>query len=715
MATILVVEDHAMSRQMLSTLLGNMGYHVLEAADGVEALALAQSDHPDLIISDILMPTIDGMEFVRQLRTGAATVETPVIFYTATFRLPEALRSDEMFKTCRVIPKPSDPAIILQTINEMLKNTPASPAPQTVTDLPRILRGKPAFSQHAGLQLALLMELSYSMVAQRNPKQLLSTISRALCEILGCPKSLLAIRDDDGKMCYYPGSTENEPIHSCPSDLLPPATILERVLKERVPLRWRQTPGTALDNKAHFHSSFASLLIIPFASPGRVYGWISLKDKLEGAPFTAGDEEIAMTLSTQAALAYENILLVEQLRKNEEYLEGLVAERTAELERVHEELWRAQKLESLGVLAGGIAHDFNNALTAIINHIQIAKIKSKPGDEANRYLNSAEKVCHIASALTKQLLTFAKGGSPVKEVAMLTDLIRDTVEFALRGSKVKCEFFIDPDLSMVEIDQGQISQVISNLVINAEQAMPGGGIVRVSAENVIVNSKGRLPLKEGRYVRLSVIDQGVGIAREDLGRIFDPYYTTKEMGSGLGLATSYSIVKKHEGLITVESEEDAGTAFHVYLPASDKKPAEEEKSQIMPVSGGRILLIEDEESLAETLTELLEFYGYSADCAWDGAEGLKLYESAMKKGMKYNAVIMDLTIPGGMGGKEAIKLLREMDSDVIAIVASGYSNDPVMSNYREYGFSEAISKPYRIEDMIDKLHRILSPTTELVQ
>lgn len=345
-------------------------------------------------------------------------------------------------------------------------------------------------------------------------------------------------------------------------------------------------------------------------------------------------------------------------------------------------------------------------MNVIINHIQLAKMQSDPTSKSCKYLNLAEKACYNASDLTQQLLTFAKGGSPVKKASMLTNLICDTAEFALRGSKAKCRLSIAPDLFVVEIDQNQISQVVSNLVINAEQAMPEGGIVRVSAENVEVHSSDHLPLKEGSYVKISVIDQGVGISQEDLHRIFDPYFTTKELGSGLGLATSYSIVKNHHGFIAVESEEDVGTAFHVYLPASHKKPAEEEKSQVMPVSGGRVLLIDDEESLAETLSELLGFYGYTADYAGDGAEGLKLYESAMKNGMKYNAVIMDLTIPGGMGGKETIKHLREMDPDVAAIVASGYSNDPVMSNYREYGFSEAISKPYRIEDMIDKLQKI---------
>lgn len=380
----------------------------------------------------------------------------------------------------------------------------------------------------------------------------------------------------------------------------------------------------------------------------------------------------------------------------------------AELERANSELLKVQNLKSLGVLAGGIAHDFNNALTSIVNLTRIAKMKLNPEDKVHRYLDLAETACHDAAALTRQLLTFSKGGSPMKKAAVLSELMWDTAEFALRGSNVKCVFSFAPDLFVVEIDQAQIYQVVSNLIINAEQAMPEGGIVSVFAENVVISTRDPLPLRDGRYVRISVIDQGMGIPHEDIHRVFDPYFTTKETGSGLGLATAYSIVKKHDGHITVESEIGAGTAFHVYLPASDIKPDTEIEKQGMRLSGGRVLLIEDQESIAKSLAELLEIYGYTVDSVGDGAEGLKIYDNAMKSGLNYNAVIMDLTIPGGMGGKEAIKRFQAMDSGVKAVVASGYSNDPVMSNYREYGFNGAVSKPYKIEDVLRELQNIIS-------
>lgn len=325
MATILIVEDHIMSRELLNTLIGYMGHRVLEAADGLVALELARREHPDLIISDIHLPTIDGLEFVRQLRTEAALEKTPVIFYTATYRLPASFSFGEVYGNCLVIPKPSDPSFILQTVNELLGL--AGVVPQPLTDLPRSLLAKSSLFQSAGLQLAVLMDLSYSLVAQRDPKQLLNTISRALREFMNCKHSLLAIQEDDGKTDYFLGRTEIESTHSCPADLLPPAGMPERVVASRAPVRLEQTPCASAADMDHCLPSFESLLVVPFATPSRVYGWICLMDKLDAVPFSDGDEEMAMTLSAQAALAYENILLVDQLQKSEEYLEELISER----------------------------------------------------------------------------------------------------------------------------------------------------------------------------------------------------------------------------------------------------------------------------------------------------------------------------------------------------------------------------------------------------
>lgn len=710
MAKILVVEDHALSRQMLTTLLGYVGHQVIEASDGVAALDLARNECPDLVICDVLVPIINGIQLVRLLRDEAVLSETPVLFYTAISRLPENLDLGESLSTCRVIAKPAAPQIIVQAVDEMLGYAgkgatevaagmgEVAAAAHPAGSLGQAVRiGQPLAagpSAQPALQVAVLLDLVSSLVGQRDSTRLLSDVARTMQEIVSCRRSLLAVKEGDGATRYYQGRAGEEPLLFMQTELLPPPEVLERITTGRTAIRLQQT------------------LAMPFASPGYVHGWVYLADRLDGAGFSEVDEEMATMLSAQAALAYENISLVQRLRDNEEYLEQLVAQRTAELRRANLELLKIEKLQSLGVLAGGIAHDFNNALTVINTHIQIARLKTAPEDRSYRNLVLAEKACRTAKSLTMQLLTFAKGGSPVKEAAKLDDLIWETAEFALRGSSARCEFVVAPDLQVVEVDPGQISQVIGNLVINAGQAMPEGGIVKVLASNVLLEAGQIPPLRAGRYVRLSVADEGVGIPAEHLDRIFDPYFTTKAAGSGLGLAMALSIVRNHEGYITAESEgEGAGSTFHVYLPASDAKSAAEQSTQPQPrltqMGNGRVLLIEDEAGIVETVSELLEMYGYKVDWALDGNAGIGLYERAMEKGTPFDAVIMDLTIPGGMGGTETIKRLREIDPAVAAIVSSGYSNAPVMANYAEYGFGGAVCKPYAAETMLRELERVL--------
>ena len=240
-----------------------------------------------------------------------------------------------------------------------------------------------------------------------------------------------------------------------------------------------------------------------------------------------------------------------------------------ERKKMEKDLLRVQKLESVGVLAGGIAHDFSNILTTILGNVSLARMQVNPEDEMFDLLREAETASKRAQTLTKQLLTFAKGGAPLKEIASIKDVIKDSSLFVLRGSKSSCEFSIREDLWPVDVDVGQIGQVIDNIVINANQAMPRGGIIQVVAENLIIEDRQGLPVKSGRYVKISIKDKGVGVAEKHLLNIFDPYFTTKQEGSGLGLATTYSIIKKHGGHITVESQLGVGTTFHIYLPASD--------------------------------------------------------------------------------------------------------------------------------------------------
>ena len=376
--------------------------------------------------------------------------------------------------------------------------------------------------------------------------------------------------------------------------------------------------------------------------------------------------------------------------------------------RMEEELARVQTLESLGILAGGIAHDFNNILTAVLANISMARTYGNLKEDISGMLSDAEMATLRAQSLTRQLLTFARGGAPVKKVFGISRSLRDTTQFALSGSNVRAEFSTPDDLWPVEADEGQISQVIQNIVINAEQAMPEGGTIRISVENVILGDREHLQLKPGKFVRICIQDQGCGIAEKRLPKIFDPFFTTKEKGRGLGLATAYSIVNRHDGTIQVDSELGAGTTFHVYLPASSEAVETGWSGEDRPIPGkGRILLIDDEEAVRKSGGAVLKRLGFEVEFAADGEQGIELYKNAMRQERAFDAVVMDLTIPGGMGGRETIVKLREIDPHAKVIVSSGYSDHPVMSDFRGYGFDGAVSKPYPIAELAKVIHEVL--------
>lgn len=387
----------------------------------------------------------------------------------------------------------------------------------------------------------------------------------------------------------------------------------------------------------------------------------------------------------------------------------IIAREISEKRKMEEHLQKMEKLESVGLLAGGIAHDFNNILTAIIGNAGLAKLKlGKEHDEKIvQLLKEIEDAALGAKGLTQQLLTFAEGGTPVLETVSIGQLLRDSSPFALRGSNVRCEFYLPNDLWPVEIDRGQMNQVINNLVINAVQAMKGGGIVNIRAQNTTVTKDCSLPLQEGKYVKISVEDHGEGILPEYLDKLFDPYFTTKQTGSGLGLTTSYSIIIKHNGFITVESEPGLGTTFHFYLPASQKETQPSTAEKKCTEHQGKILVMDDEKMLRFVLSEMLTHLGYEVACAKDGSEAITKYMDAVQSDEPFDGVIMDLTIPGGMGGKEAIRHLAKINPSVKAIVSSGYSNDPVMSNHRDYGFSAVVTKPFTIEQLADAIQKLL--------
>lgn len=381
----------------------------------------------------------------------------------------------------------------------------------------------------------------------------------------------------------------------------------------------------------------------------------------------------------------------------------------SERKKMQEELLKTQKLESLGVLAGGIAHDFNNILTAILGNISLVRIQLEQGSKLYKQLEEAEKASVHAKDLTQQLLTFSKGGAPIKRTISLDQVIRNAIGFALRGANVRSECRLAEGLWPVEADEGQLGQVFNNLVINSCQAMPGGGTVQISAENITVDQESTMVIPGGKYVRITVKDRGIGIQEEHLKRVFDPYFTTKQRGSGLGLAVTYSIIRNHDGCISVDSKPGAGATFTIHLPAADTPALKEKVAAVQYVEGtGRVLLMDDEDIVRDVASALIKYIGYDVQAVKDGAEAIAAYKKAKDSSRPFDAVIMDLTIPGGMGGKEAIEKLREIDPGIKAIVSSGYSNDPIMANHRDYGFKEVIAKPYTIVNLGNVLQKAIA-------
>ncbi|MBA7614029.1 Sensor histidine kinase RcsC [subsurface metagenome] len=440
------------------------------------------------------------------------------------------------------------------------------------------------------------------------------------------------------------------------------------------------------------------------------------REVLENGKLLDIPEEMIKTKNRGDRILRTKIIPIFDENNEPRYLLG-ISEDITDFKKMEEELLNAKKLESVGILAGGIAHDFNNILTAILGNMELAKMYAGREGKILERLAQAEKAALRAKDLTRQLLTFSRGGAPVKRLTSMIELLKETAAFALSGSNVTCEFKISDRLFPADVDEGQISQVINNLVINADQSMPEGGRITIYAENVTVepeestdsaggnNQPGlNLPLQKGNYIKVVIQDHGKGIPEEDQARIFDPYFTKKEGGSGLGLASAYSIVKRHEGHISVKSEVGIGTAFTVYLPAAEGNLPSKKSSEAQKVSmKGKALVMDDEEPVRSVLSEMLGSIGYKISLAEDGAEAVELYSKAKASNRPFDVVFMDLTVPGGMGGKEAVKVLLEIDPDVKVIVTSGYSNDPVMADYKSFGFAGVVAKPFKLEDLSETL------------
>lgn len=427
-----------------------------------------------------------------------------------------------------------------------------------------------------------------------------------------------------------------------------------------------------------------------------------------------GEAEVPTTLTTKQGTQRTITYREAPIRDHRDQLIGtvLVFRDITNQHQQEVERQRIDKLNSLGVLAGGIAHDFNNLLTTILGNLFVAKLRLVPQDPVAHGLSEAEQACLRAKALTQQLLTFAKGGAPIKKPISVGELVRKSTIFALSGSSIGCEFHLPEDLWPLEADETQLKQVVHNLVINARQAMSDGGVIRIHGENLTINSQTHedtLTLEPGPYIKLSFEDRGPGISPEHLPNIFDPYFTTKPGASGLGLATAHTIIQRHGGHVSVMSQVGTGTTFSLFLPASPPVPDHEQKEvQKLPKGQGRILVMDDEVSIRNMVRDALTQIGYEVTVAQDGCEAITAFSQSRDMGQSFTAVLLDLTVPGAMGGKEALRQLRTLDPQIKAIVTSGYADDPILANYRTYGFDAILVKPYMITDLYNTLQTLVS-------
>ena len=378
---------------------------------------------------------------------------------------------------------------------------------------------------------------------------------------------------------------------------------------------------------------------------------------------------------------------------------------------MEDELFKLRNIESIGTLAGGIAHDFNNLLMGVTGYIELAKMLVPSENRACSLLAEAEKIAGQGKDLTQQLITFSKGGEPIKRAIKAASVLKDVSRFTLTGSNVKCEYFLQDDLYIIEVDESQFRQVVHNIVLNAKEAMPGGGIITIRAGNIVIKEGDAFPLSPGNYVQIAIADKGTGIAQENIPKIFDPYFSTKDMGiqkgMGLGLAISYSIIRRHNGHIAVEPLPHIGTSFQIYLPAYSKKAAPVEKGEGVAPDKKRILFMDDEAFIRNIGHEILTHIGYDVKLAQDGNETVLLYKQARRSGRHFDCVILDLTMKGGIGGKEVLREILSIDPEAKAIISSGYTDDPVLSNYASFGFKGVITKPYNIDELREVLREVL--------
>jgi two-component system, cell cycle sensor histidine kinase and response regulator CckA len=659
MSKVLVVDDKEESLYILQCLLSANGFTVTTASNGKEALDCAAQVLPDLVISDILMPTMDGFTLCRQWKQDPRFKSVPFIFYTATYT---DIKDEEFALNLGAdlfIVKPKDPDELMKIIRDLMEK-----------------------QRNGELHCRGTVLTEESTYLQRYSQALVRKLENKVVELEEANRAL-AIKD-------FAIATSIAGIVFI--DLSATITYVNQSLASMWGYECSELAGKPLEALAA--DSNAAPIIEMLRVNGHWIGELQAKRK-DGIPFIAQVAAHTVTGPNGAPICFMA-----------SYMD------ITETKHLQEELRRSQNLEALSTFAAGIAHDFNNLLTGMFNSLDLAREQLPPDSPAQRQFAIAISVFERARDLTQNLLTFAKGGSPVRRAVNVSNIIRESCALSLSGSSIRHEFDADENLSLVEANANQLSQVFTNIILNARQAMGDNGVLSISAGNCKLKAGQMGTLPEGNYVVIRFEDNGPGIPEKVIPKIFDPFFSTKQKGSGLGLATSYSIIKNHGGHIQATSRAGAGANFEIWLPARIDEILEKSAgADFKTVTGfGRILIMDDEESIRSVAEAMLTRAGYEVTSTADGREALNIYRKALSVQNPFDLVILDLTVRGGVGGEETLTELLEIDPRAVALASSGYSHAGALSQLKQSGFAGVLPKPYSRHELLSVVKATISQT-----